>query len=131
MRDLQRWHTGAWGQFLAGLILLGMLGGKKKFWSLFRKNIVVWTYIFFDALSVPIVAAYWINGSTDFSRLCYFLATLYTSIAVYSLIRSIFAIPNCIPEHRHLDKAISQFNPLRVFITVPLRWMRRVWTERS
>ncbi len=121
---------GVWWQFTAGFILLGMRGGKEKFQTLFRKNIIAWTFVLFDALSIPVSMLLWFIRDTAFTPLYPLLGALIALIVLQSTFLSIFNIPNFIPEQRHLDEVIRRLNPLRVFLIIPFHWIWHMRTKR-
>lgn len=131
MSKLRALLFGIWTRFLAGCRLLSTSGGEKKFWSLLWRNWTIHAFIIFyislpTSLVVLLVGTY--SAQLSFYR---YIEELFAFISVYSLPLSIFDIPNFATEKHHLNEYLRVFNPLRVFIFLPIRSVRNVFTRNK
>lgn len=124
MDGLRKWILSIRGRLALGMRLVDSRDGRAAFVSLLWRNMIVWALLLFYALIPQVLVLYWLFRDAAFTSLHWFFGALAIITVAHSLFLSLFDLPDFAQEKRHLNDALRQLDPVRLFIRIPLRGIR-------
>ena len=130
MNSIRIWIWSVRERLALSLYLIDSRDGKAAFMSLLWRNLITWTLLLVYALTPQVLVLYWLFRGEVFTSLHWFLGALAIITIVHSLSISLFNLPDYAREKQHLDGALRQLNPVRLFIHIPFHRIRNALLKR-